>query len=288
MHTNPIYHFDDENDTGINRVPLDALIVINDASNQSVQQLQKIDNGNLTDTSTIEDFLNNSALYKNMDFLAKDEIPPTLSFDFDATANQTDFVYPNQIFSEADIFKNGLLIRETDYTISDNGLNTTISFNNPLADGDWVKVKSPSTNLSTTGGGVGGTKKLVFEVNENNIGGDAHVAEDNPLPFNATVRNDENIITLEMTGEVTVNKSGVYILTFYKYSNYDDDRIKMLINNSHRCLYLGGRVYRGAGHGAAIVRLEAGDQLSIQGDFGDLHWYSAGGHNAFSGVYLGE
>jgi hypothetical protein len=56
-------------------------------------------------------------------------------------AGQTDFVVSGKIFSTADIFVNGVLSRNTEYSISDDGTDTTVSLNVGVNLNDWVQIK---------------------------------------------------------------------------------------------------------------------------------------------------
>ena len=67
MYKNPIYQFDLNTDTGIDSVPVDALVHIKDSDGSGTpRQVLKIDNTGLTSSSTITDFLGNSSLYEEV------------------------------------------------------------------------------------------------------------------------------------------------------------------------------------------------------------------------------
>ena len=67
MQIKPIYMFDDTNDTGINKVPDNAMVMIKDSDGAgTLKQILKISNTNLDDNSTISDFLNDSNLFSEM------------------------------------------------------------------------------------------------------------------------------------------------------------------------------------------------------------------------------
>lgn len=67
MKNNPVWHFDDTTQTGINTVPLDAKIIIKDSDgNGTPKELLKIAAGALDETSTIADFLNDSTLFAEL------------------------------------------------------------------------------------------------------------------------------------------------------------------------------------------------------------------------------
>jgi hypothetical protein len=62
-------------------------------------------------------------------------------YNFDASDGQTDFTIQGKIFNAADVLVNGIQKRDNTYTISDNGTDTTVSFDTGLNDGDWVLIK---------------------------------------------------------------------------------------------------------------------------------------------------
>jgi len=67
MYKNPIYQFDLNTDTGIDSVPVDALVHIKDSDGSGTpRQVLKIDNTGLTSSSTITDFLGDSSLWKEL------------------------------------------------------------------------------------------------------------------------------------------------------------------------------------------------------------------------------
>jgi len=61
--------------------------------------------------------------------------------DFDATAGQTAFVVTNKVFSTAFVYTNGSKDRSNTYSITDNGTDTTITFNTGKNLNDWVSVE---------------------------------------------------------------------------------------------------------------------------------------------------
>jgi len=67
-------------------------------------------------------------------------IPTTVGTDFDATAGQTDFVITGVVFSEADVTIDGLLQRDTTYTIADDGTDTTVTLSTAATGGEWVRI----------------------------------------------------------------------------------------------------------------------------------------------------
>jgi hypothetical protein len=60
--------------------------------------------------------------------------------DYDATSGQTDFVISGKVLSYVCVFVNGVKIRSSDYAISDDGTDTTVTFNNGLNSNDWVQL----------------------------------------------------------------------------------------------------------------------------------------------------
>ncbi len=66
MTTNPIYTFEDVNELGINEIPDNVTVIISDSDGSGTpKQVQKIANTDLTETSTIADFLANDTLFKS-------------------------------------------------------------------------------------------------------------------------------------------------------------------------------------------------------------------------------
>ena len=61
--------------------------------------------------------------------------------DFTAAASQTDFVVTGEIFSTAKVYQNGVLLRDTDYSIADDGTDTTVTLGTAATSGDWVRVE---------------------------------------------------------------------------------------------------------------------------------------------------
>ena len=62
--------------------------------------------------------------------------------DFDPLANDTTVVISGVVLSVnlLDVYIDGVLQRDTTYSVSDNGVDTTITFNNSFAGGEWVRV----------------------------------------------------------------------------------------------------------------------------------------------------
>ena len=64
MQTNPIFQFENTSSTGINEVPINGIVHINDYDgNGTPNQVLKIALGTLDSSSTIQDFLNDTTLY---------------------------------------------------------------------------------------------------------------------------------------------------------------------------------------------------------------------------------
>jgi len=63
MYKNPVYHFDTTTETGIDQVPMGALVFIKDVGLGKSRQVQKIDDTGLDSTSTIQDFLDDTNLH---------------------------------------------------------------------------------------------------------------------------------------------------------------------------------------------------------------------------------
>ncbi len=67
MKTKPIFIFDALTDTGIDEIPVDALVIVKDADgNNNPIQVVKTSLGTLTETSTIEDFLSTETIFSNI------------------------------------------------------------------------------------------------------------------------------------------------------------------------------------------------------------------------------
>jgi len=62
------------------------------------------------------------------------------TFNFDPNNGDTSVTVSNKIFSKALVFINGVLQRDNSYTISDDGTDTTITFDTSLKDNDWVSI----------------------------------------------------------------------------------------------------------------------------------------------------
>lgn len=61
--------------------------------------------------------------------------------DFTATAGFTDFTIAGAVFSTAYVYVNGVKIRDTQYSLSNNGINTTLSLVNPAVANQWISVE---------------------------------------------------------------------------------------------------------------------------------------------------
>ena len=65
-------------------------------------------------------------------------------YNFDATAGQTDFTVSNRVFSKFRVYKDGVRVRDNQYSISDNGTDTTVTFNTAMSGGEWILLDVPS------------------------------------------------------------------------------------------------------------------------------------------------
>jgi len=63
MNVKPIYTFDDLDSTGVHSVPVSGMILVKDDGNGKPFIIMKKDNTGLDETSTIQDFINNTNLY---------------------------------------------------------------------------------------------------------------------------------------------------------------------------------------------------------------------------------
>jgi hypothetical protein len=68
--------------------------------------------------------------------------PVTQEYNFNATEGQTDFVVPNRVFTEAKVYTEGIRNKVSDYIISDNGTNTTITFNVAKSEDTWILIEA--------------------------------------------------------------------------------------------------------------------------------------------------
>jgi len=60
------------------------------------------------------------------------------SFNFNSITNQTIFTVDNKIFTKCGVFTDGLRNNTTEYSLTNNGTDTNIIFNNPKAENTWV------------------------------------------------------------------------------------------------------------------------------------------------------
>jgi len=138
----PNYNFNRTIDTGIDEVPVDAIVYIKMDSAGKQRQLQKLSNGTLDGTSTIADFLNDSSLHKELNFVTPDDLPQTFKEDFTADASQTDFIITGNVFTECEVFSNGVKLKDTTYTLTNNGTDTTCVLSSAANSDDWIQIKS--------------------------------------------------------------------------------------------------------------------------------------------------
>ena len=61
-------------------------------------------------------------------------------YEFIANTNQSSFIVNNDIFISAGVFVDGLRTRTTEYTISNNGTDTTLTFNTGKAINTWILI----------------------------------------------------------------------------------------------------------------------------------------------------
>ncbi len=142
MKTNPIFHFDNVNSTGIDIVPTNCTVVIKDFDgNGNSKQLLKIALGTLTETSTIEDFLANSIHFKTLGIyeIPEQEVEQPVVNNYTTGTEQTEILVAYEPSKEVEVFKNGILLRDTKYSI---GNPYAIEFNPALSLNDWIRIKA--------------------------------------------------------------------------------------------------------------------------------------------------
>jgi hypothetical protein len=66
--------------------------------------------------------------------------PDPIEHDYTATSGQTAFVISGKVLTYVGVLLNGIKIKSTDYTISDDGTDTTVTFSNGLNANDWVQL----------------------------------------------------------------------------------------------------------------------------------------------------
>ncbi len=62
-------------------------------------------------------------------------------FNFDSSSGQTVFVLNNVVGTRATVFVDGVKIRNTEYVLTDDGTDTTITFNQGMAENSWISVE---------------------------------------------------------------------------------------------------------------------------------------------------
>jgi hypothetical protein len=67
-------------------------------------------------------------------------------YDDTATSGQTIFTINDITPFDVNVFVNGVLVKSSEYTKSDDGTDTTITFNSGLAVNDWVNFQFLKTN----------------------------------------------------------------------------------------------------------------------------------------------
>ena len=60
--------------------------------------------------------------------------------DYTATADQTAFVISGKILSYVGAFINGIKVKSSDFSISDDGTDTTVTFDAGLNENDWLQL----------------------------------------------------------------------------------------------------------------------------------------------------
>jgi hypothetical protein len=60
--------------------------------------------------------------------------------DYTATSGQTAFVISGKVLTYVGVFVNGVKIKSSNYTISDDGTDTTVTFGSGLNANDWVQL----------------------------------------------------------------------------------------------------------------------------------------------------
>jgi hypothetical protein len=63
-----------------------------------------------------------------------------IEHDYTATAGQTAFVISGKVLTYVGVFVNGVKIKSSNYTISDDGTDTTVTFGSGLNANDWVQL----------------------------------------------------------------------------------------------------------------------------------------------------
>jgi hypothetical protein len=61
-------------------------------------------------------------------------------YDFIAVSGQTELTVDDDVFNDAQIYINGVLIARNKYEISNDGTDTKVTFDNGLVDNDWVHI----------------------------------------------------------------------------------------------------------------------------------------------------
>ncbi len=140
----PLYNFVDTSELGINLVPLNSIVYINDADgNGNSKIIVLISKNTITGSSTIQDLLDNGALYQDL------TASKTTKVNFTATTDQTEFVTDYNTESVI-VFVGGIKLRSTEYTAT-NGTSIILEAQN---EGTWVQVISNSDSPALTGNGI--------------------------------------------------------------------------------------------------------------------------------------
>jgi len=68
------------------------------------------------------------------------ELQDPQELDYTAEDGQTDFVIAGAIHSYLGVFKNGIKVKTSDFTLSDDGTDTTVSFADGCNENDWIQL----------------------------------------------------------------------------------------------------------------------------------------------------
>ncbi len=68
-------------------------------------------------------------------------LPDPEYMDWDTSLSQQDFSIAGKIVTNAYVYVNGVKIRDTQYTLANNGVNTTLHLNNPTVAKEWVSIE---------------------------------------------------------------------------------------------------------------------------------------------------
>ncbi len=129
----PNYHFNDKTATGVDKVPVGRIVIVEDF-NGKAKAFIKIYDANLTDTTTVEEAVNLNSLQEH----GENEFFNDVITKYTATAGQTTFnVDYNTGF--IDVYKNGTLLSTDEYIATNE---TTITLKSAAAEGDNMRLVS--------------------------------------------------------------------------------------------------------------------------------------------------